>query len=419
MRRPLSSLRNGDGTHLRLGSPAPRLEPLWQRFEGLGVGRGAAAVFFVFLFVYLVTATYGTLQSVDTAAAAIPAHQLAEHGTLRVDPYAHMTPWFRPGRDGGQYSNRFPGTIFAAVPFYGVARLLGATGESLSFAPAGVAAATFAAATVALLFVVFRRLVDARVALTGAVVAGLGTSTWSVSADALWSHSPAQLLLVGSLLAWPAKRYALGGTAFAMAILTRPQLAVVPFVVGLAEGWRRRSLRPVLVIGVLSAVALAALLLYNRWLFADASVDAQRPYVEEHLARLTVAEYGSRWLLSLFSPSRGLFVYSPFLAVLLLGARTAWSEAPAWVRTAAVSGVAYLAVQLAVNVYHGGDYFFSYRLPLESVTLLAPLFLLAYDRWGRCERSRRHVLLATVAWAVLLQLFGATYYIRLLEKVSS
>lgn len=378
----------------------------------------AAGVLLFFVIVYLATATYGSLQSIDTIAAAIPAQQIVEEGTLRVDEYADATPWFLPGRDGGVYSNRFPGTILAGVPFYAMAHVLGAGRESLSYAPAGVAAAFITAGAIALLFLTFRRISRPEVALAGAVVAGLGTGTWTVSADALWSHGPGQLLMAASMLAWPVQRYASAGALFALSILTRPQLAVVPLVTGVAEGWRRRSIRPVLIIGLLSSAGVALLMLYNNWVFAEAAVDAQRPYVEQRLAGIGIIEYFRGWILVLASPVRGIFVYSPFLLVLVPGLRRAWLQASPWTRTAAVSGAAYLGVQLAVNEYGGGSAFFSYRLPLEALTLMAPLFVLAYECWACESRGLRRAVALAAVWSLLVHLFGAIAYMPLIARYS-
>lgn len=385
--------------------------------EGAGSVRAASVIFVGFSVLYLATASYSSLQSVDTIAAALPAWKVAEHGTLRVDEFRTASPWFIETSEG-YFSNRFPGVIFIAVPAYAVAGLLGLSdGDSPTLIPAGVTAALVTAAAMALLYLVFRAIVPAGIALAGVLAAGLGTGTWSVSAHALWTHGPAQLYLVAGMLALAYERFAPVGLAHGLAVFTRPQLAVVALVTGTWTTLRRQSVRPALLVGGLSGIGLALLIAYNAAVFGEPSITGRYgTQVVDNFTSMDVRFYLTNWALTIFSPSRGILPNSPFLLFAIPGLLVAWRNAPSWVRVSAVSGLVYMTLQLRINIWTGGDGFFGYRLPIEMLTLLAPVLLLACWRWMEDHPARQAAFGIAVAWSVALQAFGATVYLPLLTK---
>lgn len=367
----------------------------------------AAFVFLPLLIVFLLTGTYTEQQSPDPLAAAVPAWQYVVHGNLTLDAFEGMLPWFV---DTGEriVSNRTPGIIFFAVPFYW---LLGTTPDAPNLVPATAAAATAAAGAMTLLHLVFRRLVSPSTAMVGAYVAALGTSTWSVSADALWGHGPNQLWLGAALLALAAERYMGSGVGFGLAVFTRPQLAVIPAITGLWAGVHKRSLRPVALVGVPAALGLAGLVFYNRLMFQTASVaGGYGSYVTDNLASRPVWDYAEGIAGTLVSPDRGVLFMSPFLLALVPGLRAAWRVAPTWVRSAAVGGVVYMLVQLRINYFSGGDHFYSYRLSIELLTMAAPLLLLAYREWTAYTPLRRRAFSALAFLSIALHALGAVYH---------
>jgi hypothetical protein len=110
---------------------------------------------------------------------------------------------------------------------------------------------------------------------------------------------------------------------------------------------------------------------------------------------------------TLVSPGRGIVFGSPFLVVLAVGLVAAWRVAPAWVRSSAVGGLLYIAVQLKANRFQGGDPFWSYRYPIETLTLLAPLLVLAWRECVRGRPLRQAWFGALVTISVTLEAIGA------------
>ncbi|HEY8743162.1 MAG TPA: hypothetical protein VIU62_08695, partial [Chloroflexota bacterium] len=191
------------------------------------------AVFAPLTVVYLLTVRINPADmSADPAAVTPSAWQIAHFGTPRlpssVQPFSYHNDWLIPSGSGQVVSNREPGLVLLAVPFYWVMSSAG-VGNVL---PAGIAAALCSSAAMATLALVARRLVPAKTAVAVGLLAGVATTTWSVSGTSLWPHGPDQLYLAVSMeaLALGASGYA--GLAFAGAILTRPPLAIVAAVTG-------------------------------------------------------------------------------------------------------------------------------------------------------------------------------------------
>ena len=395
-----------------LADPAP-----WDR------RRDGRALVLLFLFVwalFLATASYTVDQVNDSRETALSAWSLGTRGTLALPEHWQQWPdalrWDTEGIDGNTYTNRFPGSILWGAPFYAVGEFVSPTGPVAHpwlgrFAPAGVAAATVTALAVGVCFAVFRRLADRRLALAAALTMGLGTGLWSVAADALWTHGPAALTLALGMLALSSRRYAGTGMAFGLSILVRPHLAVVPAVTGLWHGWRERSLRPVVTVGVLSAVGLAAMSLYSRALFGTWLPVAG--YAESRVTNVVTTggtEFGERLLYAFVNPVRGVFIYAPLLLILLPGVVRGYRAAPAWVRSSALAGLVYFIVQFRANTWHGGRDFFGNRLALETLVLISPLLLVTFRRVLGGTRFGRGLVTVVAVASIGLHALGATVW---------
>lgn len=382
------------------------------RVDGYPPALSALAVLLVLLPVYLATAEWDGVLMNDIIATLHPAHQLATEGTWIVDRMAGDAPWY-VRVEGGFVSNRFPGTILHAVPAYLVAGRSDVTSE-----PGALTAALVAAAAMAVLHLVLRRVTTPWRAFVGALVAGLATSTWGISASMLWTHGPGQLWLATALLALSVDAYARSGLAFAVALLVRPQTAVIAAVTGLVRSWQRRAITPAAVLGATTSIGLVLFVLYTRTVLAGAEAGADVTpvtggYGSGPLDLLTSLP-GRAYLVNLagffVSPSRGLVLQAPFLVVLAVGLPSAWRATDGWVRAAALGGLGYLLVQAKINGFNGGADFLVYRLPLEALTVAAPLLAVAYDRRIAGRRGAATVFWAATAWSVAVQLIAAVLW---------
>lgn len=359
---------------------------------------------------YLPTATWDYDQITDTRATAIGAWSLADHGSIQVDTSWPDVPWAEQGPDGNYYIWRHPGGMVWSALFY-LPGNLGPNPSSATevpYGPATVSAIMATAFGIGVMTIVFRRLVSARIALGAGLVLGLGTSNWSISADTAWNHGPTLLFLALGLLAAASSRHAQSGLAFAAAITVRPHVAVAPLALGLAAGWRERRLAPTLWVGALSLIGLFATMWFYGHFFGTPTL---RPEQTSAFftgdVNLTDHGWAMNTLLWLVHPARGLFIFSPFVLILLFGIKSVWPTAPTWVRAAAFSSLLYAIIQTRADVFHAGAGFFGYRGPLETLTLASPLLVLVYAHYVRMNSIVRVATDVTAMASVLVFALGA------------
>jgi hypothetical protein len=370
--------------------------PAWQTF---------LLVLVPLLAIYLVTMDRANAeQGVDAVAGALPAWRLSQFGDLDMSQFGDL-PWIVEV-NGRVLSNRPPGVSWIAVPFYWLFGHPTFAGSIPSMLPATATAAVVAAGAVATLHLALRRIATPAAAVGAAFVFGLGTSTWSISANELWAHGPAQLFLAIGLLAVAENRYAAAGLAHGAALLVRPVTALIAAGTGLALGWIRRSWRPVILGGLGALTGLAVLMTYNR-LVLDTWSPIPAAYGESFVQRAqnqSVFGYLGDLFGMFLHPKYSIFVFSPFLLFTLPGLRSAWKEAPAWVRASAVGGAAYMLIHLRLNRFWGGAEF-NYRYPLEMLTVLAPLLFLSWRAWySRAQAGWQRIFWYSVVASFAAQL---------------
>ncbi|MEO6326217.1 MAG: hypothetical protein ABIT01_01785 [Thermoanaerobaculia bacterium] len=172
-------------------------------------------------------------------------------------------------------------------------------------------ASLLASAAVALLYLLMRRRARPRAALLLTAAFGLGTTTWVISSQALWQHGLGELLIVASLLlvtgtrSWP--RVAALGITCGLIAGNRPPDAILAAALILYGLWWAGRRAPILVLG--AALPSGLVLAYNLQ-FAGRVVGGYAlmgtPAFFDHSLLPGLAGL-------LFSPTRGLFVFSPFL----------------------------------------------------------------------------------------------------------
>ena len=163
-------------------------------------------------------------------------------------------------------------------------------------------------------------------AVGSGLVLALGTSAWSVASRSLWQHGPAMLLLALGLLAvdgiFPSiGRQPMGsaiwrsfgaGVSLAIAIAVRPTNVIAFALVGAILLWRRRS--------ILAAYVGGGLLVFVPWVVITRINYGTwfQPY--DSAGRLGHATSVINALgANLFSPARGLLVFSPICLLAVAG----------------------------------------------------------------------------------------------------
>jgi hypothetical protein len=360
-------------------------------------------VFVAALAVYAPTVSKAV--STDVAATSLTSWQIAHTGQPWMEDLDLSAetpiPYYGPGAHGHTVTARTPAPIWAGVPFY-----IGSSSEQseLSYRRSGLAASVLTAAAVALVFLALRTRRAPLVAAGVAAVFALATPIWSVSADAMWTHSITVFGLAGAAWAASRERWLLTGLWFAVGILGRPHVALIAAVVGLGLAWSKRSPAIALRVGAVSALGFAALVVWNHYVFGNWSV--QSGYGKSAETMVSGESTGIGFLENLagflVSPDRGFLVWTPLALLLLPAVVRSWREAPAWSRWLAVGGIAYTLFQLWLNVFTGGDAFYAYRLGLELLVCVTPLYAFSLADGGRLARRSAPVLVGVQVAAISL-----------------
>ena len=382
----------------------------WTRLDSAAAGSQRirwCLTFAVAGVVLLATTNYGPIFFVDGAAAFHPAWHLIHHGHLFVEDAPLRIFAFTEGRDGHLFSNRPPGLIAAAVPSYAIFPF----GDRPTGVPAAVTTSLLCAASIANMRLILEQLLSRRLALYGALVSGFGTSLWSVAGAEFFPHAPDVFWLTTTVLFLLNGKDLRAGFALMAAVTTRPHLAVVALTLGIWAGWHRRSLRPVISVGVPAAAGLIAVMAYNEVTFGRFNLQGgyeayvNRPFDGRIIESAATPDMALNVAGTFLSGSRGLFVLTPLLVLLVPGLARAWRVGPWWARASAVSGVAYTAVQIQIQSgaegFLAGNLIYAYRYTIEGLFLCVPLLALSYREWvvGRSTRERAaYVLAVSSVW---------------------
>ena len=363
--------------------------------------------------VYAATAHYRVI-SIDTNSALVPAWHLVHHGNVWLEDM-RKPPYWTLWAHGHLVSNRMMGVILPSVPAYAALAFLGP-----SRIPAALTAVILAAATVATLLLVLRRLASDRLAIAATAVLALGTSMWTINSAEIWTHTVDGLAIAVAAYAFTRQRYLLAGLAFGIGLTARPHVVLIAAVVGLWIGWRARTWRPPLLMAAAGAPWVALLIGWNTLVYGHPSLAGGYPSATSRLGSIQgstsaglvheVGTYAANLAGFLFSPLCGLVLYLPLVVVLIFGGRTGWRHSPDWARGLLLGGVVYTLAQLEINGFTGGSAFYGYRLASELVLCAVPFALVTYRTWAHPVLRRRRTTHALAVLSTGIQATGAFLY---------
>jgi hypothetical protein len=373
---------------------------------------GTIVLWLVLVGAYLLTSGFGSMSS-DVTGTYGPAWTLAQHGTADVDRIGDLSIWFREV-DGHLRSDRFAGAILIGVPAYW---LLGDP-DLITVFPSVLTACFLAAGTVAFMHRSLLRAVGPGWALAGALVLALGTSTWAISADGMWTHTLTQFGLSMTLYGLASRRIWFCGLGMVLAASARPHTAAAAAVLGIGNLLRTHKIWTALVLALGSLGGFAVVLVWSGLTLDHASLFPGTYTGRGNAASTAGSRESWGWANNvagyLVSPERGVLVMLPFLIPCLFGAARAWRTFPGWVRDAAIASAVYSVVQLSVNNFAGGWGFYSFRLGIEAMTLVTPLAVLGAREIVRSPRWAP-VTVVLVAYSLTVHALGSIWYENLNE----
>lgn len=364
----------------------------------------------------------------DTYPARYIPFAVVQHHTVFMNPVAKVAAQGRGEgafwmlhRPGGELMSLYPIVVPVVVsPLYVPAvaylHLRGWTDARFDFVARlmeKLVASLLASLSVALLYLLLRRRVSERNALLLTFAFAFGTTTWTISAQALWQHGLAQLLVVAVLLLLTAPyrtRSAIAvGLLCGLIACNRPPDVVLAAALGLYALFWAGEVRRIVLLTVAALVPGIAVLFYNIHVGGN---------VLGGYGVIGKAQFFNHSLLAgiaglLVSPTRGLFLYSPFLLFALL----AWRYAPAArdERRLTIVMIAAFAVQVAL--YGKVDWRGGWSWGPRYMTDVLPfLFWMLAPVVAALRGAMRTVFVALVGVAVAMQAIGAFCYTGALDS---
>lgn len=345
--------------------------------------RSAVVLLFLVLVGFL-AATYSFRRITDTTLNSFQTRALVLHGDIDVDRYErlHHVAYFKVRRDGHLYSIYGVGVSLAAAPMYLVLAHLGASDALLQAA----GAIPYVAAAIVLMLWLLLRLTRPAVAAAGALIFGFGTTLWPVASMALYQHASVlffQMLGLLGLFSMQGSGPALAGLGFGAAVLIRPTTAFPFALVGLY--YLTRGKRPVARYILGSALPMIAMVVQNRWIWGEWLTGGYshsgigfKAYWPEALWGLTLGLW------------RGIFVYSPVLAVGLIGwvmsLRRFRGVVEQRLAVLGLSSVATILFYSKWTTWWNGLHQFGYRYLIDIVPYLVVLGAYAVSKSERVQR---------------------------------
>jgi hypothetical protein len=247
---------------------------------------------------------------------------------------------------------------------------------------------------------------DRRASLWFTVAYGAGTSLLSTASMALWQHGPACLFLGLMLLfllrskegeRWP---LAIAGLSAGWAYVCRPTVAVILAVLALwvLLNFRWRSAWFL----IACAAPAIGVMAWNQVMYGS-MIGGYGRFVSDFVA--------FDWKVFptlLFSPSRGLFAFSPFLLFALgMGLRRLWS-APLDLSAFCLYSAAAAAVFFSFYLAWSAGSSFGSRYMCEVTLLLCLILPLGY-RPTRVPRALREAFVLAVFLSCYIHIIGARY----------
>jgi hypothetical protein len=360
----------------------------------------------------------------DSVASRTLPFSILGSGSLYLDPvrdvaidmYKPDRRWWAQGptKTGGTASLFPVVTPIIAAPLYvpAVAYLAvrGWTTErlnALSLIMERFAASALSALAVLFMFLaLMRRGIATSDALLLATALAFGTGTWSISSQQLWLHAVAELLCALSLWLMAGepreRRIVAAGACIALIGCNRPaDAALVAGLAVMALAWA--SPRQWWLLGAAGAIPVILTLSYNFVLFGH----YLGGWGAAGVAYLRVSTIGEGLAGQLYSPTRGLFVFAPFLLLAPVGIWVSLRQRRELIATVALTcGVVGHLLIYSVTDWRAG-WSYGPRYVLDAVPIL--IWLLA-PALAQLHAAGRAAFVVLVAFSIWVQYVGAFHY---------
>jgi hypothetical protein len=239
-------------------------------------------------------------------------------------------------------------------------------------------------------------------ALALALLFAFGTTEWSLASRNLYPHGLTLLLLSGALY-WllTGTRPLLTGLVLALAFWVRPSNAISCIVLALYFAIHRRKQ---LLAFAMGAAPVAAIYFWYQ-------VSSRNTVLPLYLtAPRNSISFAEGLAMDLFSPSRGLFVFTPVFLISIAGIVLAWRRRWCFPLLPYLAAIVPLHVAAIATLWPGHCYGPRYLADITHllVLFLIPAILWWQERTGSARTAFAAAFLALAAWGVFVHGHGAT-----------
>ncbi len=266
-------------------------------------------------------------------------------------------------------------------------------------------ASLLGAMSTALLYLLIRRRAEPRLSLLLALAYAFGTTTWIIGSQALWQHGMGELLIVTAMFVLTGRcnprRAILAGIACGLIACNRPPDSLIAAALAIYGLWWAARLAP-LMLGA-AAVPAIFLLIYNfgivgHYAGAYGLVDSATFFQHNLFYGLAVL---------LFSPAKGLFVFSPFLLLIPFCLPQIFADR----RTRAITVALAIAAVVLLLVYSKADWRQGASWGPRWLTDLLPiLFWMLPPAVGSLNRGGRVAFALACCAGIAIEGIGAFWY---------
>ncbi len=330
--------------------------------------------------------------------------------------YESKFPYFLTTSQGHIVSAYPPWAGVLALPVYLGPALLGVDPTSVLMQDLEKRAAMLITAlSVVVLFFALRRMTLEKTAWFIAVIYAFGTSSFSISSQALWQHGPVQLFLALTIFCLVKglenpRFSAYSGFALGCAVISRPVNLIVALpVVAYIVHKQRDQVVGFLLAGVPPLLLFMA---YNTFYFGSPFITGvgSAVVIPSELISIHLFSFDTPILEGvagvLVSPGRGLLVYSPVLVFSIVGMMVAWREPRyLYLRYLSFAALLLLIIVSKWTGWWGGD---SYgpRLLADVTPILCFLLYPAVDYW-KGKKAVKYAIIGLAALSIGMHAIGA------------
>ena len=375
------------------------------------------------LFAFLIyNANLRAISAADTYAARYLPFSIWRHQTLVLDPIATAVAqgrkipdtarWIVKGR-GDHFVSLYPIVVPVVIaPLYlPIIAYLHGKGlsplelDNVARIMEKLCASLLAAVSVMLVYLLLRRRSDPRTAALLTLVFAFGTTTWVISSQALWMHGLGELSIAATLLLLTGPcsplRAVAAGFFCALVACNRQPDAILAAGLGLNGLWWAGRRVPLFVAA--GALPVGLVLAYNLGVVGHVAGAYALAYRPEFIRGDLLT--GIPGLL--FSPTHGLFVFSPFLLLVPCCLHLALRDRETRSLTAAISG----AVLLQLILYGMTDWRQGTSFGPRWLTDMLPmLFWMLPPMVAALSAAGRVAFYVACGIAVAIEVVGAFWY---------